>query len=65
MALRRLAAFTLAFIVAAPLTLAAQVQINDERLTYWRSVGAQPSETLERLLKRKTAAASAAPAPKK
>jgi len=47
-----------------PLREAAEVQVNAERLTYWRSVGAQPSETLERLLKRaqKTAAAAAAPA---
>ena len=48
-----------------PLREPAEVQVNDERLTYWRSVGAQPSETLVRLLKRakKTAAAAAPAAP--
>ena len=48
-----------------PLREASEVQVNDERLTYWRSVGAQPSETLERLLRRakKAAAAAAPPAP--
>lgn len=47
-----------------PLREASQVQVNDERLTYWRSVGAQPSETLLRLLKRRAiTAAAAAPAP--
>jgi small subunit ribosomal protein S16 len=35
--------------------------VNDDRLTYWTSKGARPSETVERLLKRaaKTAAAKA------
>jgi small subunit ribosomal protein S16 len=34
--------------------------VNKERLAYWRSKGAQPSETVDRLLKRlaKTAAAA-------
>ncbi len=35
--------------------------LNRERLEYWRSQGAQPSHTLERLLKRKPA--DVAPAP--
>ena len=46
---------------------ASIVSVNDERLAYWRSVGAQTSETLTRLLKRRPApaadAAAAAPAP--
>lgn len=44
-----------------PSAEAAQIQVNDERLTYWRSVGAQPSETVNRLLRRRTPAAAAAP----
>jgi small subunit ribosomal protein S16 len=37
--------------------------VNRERLDYWRGRGAQPSHTLERLLKRQPGAPSAAPAP--
>jgi small subunit ribosomal protein S16 len=33
--------------------------INHERLTYWRSKGAQPSQTLVQLLKRQVKAAAA------
>lgn len=40
----------------------AQIQVNDERLTYWRSVGAQPSATVDRLLRRRPAVEAAAPA---
>ncbi|HSY21230.1 MAG TPA: 30S ribosomal protein S16 [Polyangiaceae bacterium] len=36
--------------------------INLERLTYWRSKGALPSATLDKLLKRQARAAAAAPA---
>ena len=39
--------------------------LNHERLTYWRSKGAQPSDTLEQLIKRQAklaAAEAAAPA---
>ena len=36
--------------------------VNQERLAYWRGVGAVPSETVERLLKRSAKAAAAAPA---
>ncbi|MFO0674203.1 MAG: 30S ribosomal protein S16 [Polyangiaceae bacterium] len=46
-----------------PATETAQIQVNDERLTYWRSVGAQPSATVDRLLRRRPAPAAAAPAP--
>jgi small subunit ribosomal protein S16 len=35
--------------------------INLERLTYWRSKGALPSATLDRLLKRSARAAAQAP----
>jgi small subunit ribosomal protein S16 len=45
-----------------PAKAEAQVQVNDERLTYWRSVGAKPSDTLDRLLKRRPAPAAAAAA---
>jgi small subunit ribosomal protein S16 len=38
------------------------VRIAQDRLTYWRSVGAQASPTVERLLKQAAAAAPAAPA---
>src|SRR5262245_59249026 len=43
--------------------------VNRERLDYWRGRGAQPSHTLDRLLKadergQKKAAAAAAPSPK-
>jgi small subunit ribosomal protein S16 len=34
--------------------------VDAERLTYWRSRGAQPSATLDRLLKRQARAAAAA-----
>jgi small subunit ribosomal protein S16 len=34
--------------------------IDDDRLTYWRSHGALPSATLDRLLKRRDRAAAAA-----
>ena len=36
--------------------------IDQERLTYWRSVGALPSATVDRLLKRQARAAAPAPA---
>jgi small subunit ribosomal protein S16 len=37
--------------------------VNRERLDYWRGRGAQPSHTLERLLKRQPATAAPTPAP--
>ena len=42
----------------------AQFQIDHERLTYWRSKGAQPSQTLDQLIRRqaKNVAAEAAAA---
>jgi small subunit ribosomal protein S16 len=36
--------------------------VKSDRLDYWRGVGAQPSHTVERLLKRQKAADAAAPA---
>jgi len=38
--------------------------LNHERLTYWRSKGAQPSATLDQLIKRQARAAVAEPAAK-
>jgi len=35
-----------------PLTEPATVKVNEERVKYWLSVGAQPSETVAGLLKR-------------
>jgi ribosomal protein S16 len=35
--------------------------VNRDRLDYWRGRGAQPSHTLERLLKRKPSEAAASP----
>ena len=43
----------------------AGFSVNHERLDYWRGVGATPSETVERLLKRQAAAAAKAPEEKK
>jgi len=40
----------------------APLKVNAERLAYWRSNGAVPSETLTRLLKRASKAESAAAA---
>jgi small subunit ribosomal protein S16 len=34
-----------------PLTQPATINLKADRLEYWRSVGAQPSETVERLMK--------------
>lgn len=36
--------------------------IDQERLTYWRSKGAQPSQTLDQLIRRQAKAAAAAAA---
>jgi small subunit ribosomal protein S16 len=36
--------------------------VDEARLNYWRSKGAQPSATLDRLIKKKARAAAAAPA---
>jgi small subunit ribosomal protein S16 len=41
-----------------PLREPAQFLVNHERLTYWRSKGAQPSDTLDQLLKRQARAAA-------
>jgi small subunit ribosomal protein S16 len=46
-----------------PTTEPVRFTIDQARLTYWRSHGAQPSATLDRLLKRQ-ARAAAAPAVK-
>ena len=48
-----------------PLRDPGQFKVDAERLAYWRSHGATPSATLDRLLKRqaKAAAAEAAAAP--
>lgn len=50
-----------------PSKAAGLIDVNDERLTYWRSVGAQPSDTVKGLLRRRAKAApadaAAAPAP--
>ncbi|MBX3189386.1 MAG: 30S ribosomal protein S16 [Labilithrix sp.] len=40
------------------------LKINQERLTYWRGVGAVPSDTLAGLLKRAAKLEAAAPATK-
>jgi len=34
-----------------PLTDPAQIDFNEERVRYWLQVGAQPTETVQRLLK--------------
>jgi small subunit ribosomal protein S16 len=51
-----------------PSAEATALVVNRERLDYWRGCGAQPSHTLERLLKAMPAAAEAAgtssPSPK-
>jgi len=36
-----------------------KLRVAQDRLTYWRGVGAQPSETVERLLKQATAQGAA------
>jgi small subunit ribosomal protein S16 len=41
------------------------LNIDQERLGYWRSKGAQPSATVDRLIKSQARAASAAPAESK
>jgi small subunit ribosomal protein S16 len=46
-----------------PLRDPVQFLVDQDRLTYWRSKGALPSATLDRLLKRQALAAAAA-APK-
>ena len=40
----------------------AKITVKSDRLTYWRSKGALPSATVERLLKRQAKAAAAAAA---
>jgi small subunit ribosomal protein S16 len=37
-----------------PLAEPAQVNFNEERVKHWLGVGAQPSETVKRLLKKHT-----------
>jgi small subunit ribosomal protein S16 len=44
-----------------PLRDPVQFLVDQDRLTYWRSKGALPSATLDRLLKRQARAAAAAP----
>jgi small subunit ribosomal protein S16 len=43
-----------------PLRDPVQFLVDQDRLTYWRSKGALPSATLDRLLKRQALAAAAA-----
>src|SRR5215813_11372884 len=45
-----------------PSTNPGALVVNRERLDYWKGRGAQPSHTLDRLLKRNPAAAAEAPA---
>jgi small subunit ribosomal protein S16 len=45
-----------------PLREPAQFSIDQERLTYWRGKGAQPSHTLDQLIKRQAKAAAEAAA---
>ncbi len=40
----------------------AQFAIDGERFSFWRSKGARPSATVDRLVKRQSRAAAAAPA---
>jgi small subunit ribosomal protein S16 len=44
-----------------PIGEASPLVINAARLAYWRSKGARPSSTLDRLLKRQARAAAALP----
>lgn len=44
---------------------AGQLVVDDERLTYWRTHGALPSATLDRLLKQRARAAAAQTAAEK
>jgi small subunit ribosomal protein S16 len=45
-----------------PVAQPAQLQLNRERIDYWMKNGAQPSDTVSRLLKTAPAAGSTAPA---
>jgi small subunit ribosomal protein S16 len=38
-----------------PLSEPADVKLNEERVKYWLSVGAQPTETMRRLITKHTA----------
>ena len=42
-----------------PLVEPSEIKLNEERIKYWISVGAQPTETVQRLIKK----VSQAPAP--
>lgn len=46
-----------------PLLTPAHIEINAERVQYWQSKGAQPSETVANLLRRYSERQAAAPAP--
>ena len=46
-----------------PLTSPEVVEVNEERLHHWIGHGARPSETVEKLLRRKGIALKAAAAP--
>jgi small subunit ribosomal protein S16 len=35
-----------------PLTEPAEVRLNNERVNYWLGVGAQPTDTVQRLIKK-------------
>lgn len=45
-----------------PVSKPAQVQLNHERIQYWMKNGAQPSDTVTRLLKNNPAVAAETPA---
>ncbi|MGO9834285.1 MAG: 30S ribosomal protein S16 [Polyangiaceae bacterium] len=47
-----------------PLRDPVQFVVDQDRLTYWRSKGALPSATLDRLLKRRAVAVAAVEEPK-
>jgi small subunit ribosomal protein S16 len=45
-----------------PLTEPSTITLNEERVKYWLSVGAQPSDTVRGLLRKQGVIADAAPA---
>lgn len=40
-----------------PITEPAEIKIQSDRFDYWKSVGAKPSETVEKILSKNTAEA--------
>lgn len=45
-----------------PLGKPAEVKLNEERISHWLSVGAQPTETVERLIRKHSSIQLATPA---